>query len=188
MTCSNPIITALTVEDFKEQFFRDFNYIDSWVAGTYNTGDEVFYLVNRKFYKCLNDGVSSLPTVTADWSQQTAGVKVSDLDISHAYAEACITFNDALFDGDDLVLAYLYLSAHYLVNDLNAGGVEGSAGGLVNSRSVGNVSEGYSVPSRMLDNPIYGFYAKSSYGSKYLNMLLPRLVGNIVAIEGATSA
>ena len=188
MTCDNPILQAVTVEEFKEQFYRDFTFIDSWVAGTYNTGDQVFYLVNRKFYKCLNDGVSSTPDTSVDWSEQSAGTKVSDLDISHAYAEACITFNDTLFIADDeIVLGYLYASAHYLVNDLNAGGVSSSAGGLVNSRSVGNVSESYSIPTWILDNPIFGFYAKTSYGSKYLNMILPRLVGNFGTVEGATT-
>jgi hypothetical protein len=191
MTCDNPVIQALTPEDFKEQFWRDFNFVSTWLIGTtYNTGDQVFYDVSRKFYQCLNDGVvGTLPTVITDWKEISNAGLVSDLDITNAYAEACVTFNDSLFTSDDdMVLGYLYLAAHYLVNDLNAGGVEGgAAGGLVNSRSVGNVSESYTIPQWQLDSPIYGFYTKSSYGLKYLNMILPRLAGNIGTVEGCTT-
>jgi hypothetical protein len=191
MTCDNPVIQALTPEDFKTQFFRDFNYIDTWLVGTtYNTGDQVFYDVNRKFYQCLNDGVvGTLPTVIADWKEISNAGLVSDLDITNAYAEACVSFNDTLFTSDDdMVLGYLYLAAHFLVNDLNAGGVEGGgASGLVASRSVGNVSESYTIPQWQLDSPIYGFYTKSSYGLKYLNMVLPRLAGNFDTVEGCTT-
>ena len=190
MASDNPIIAAITVDNFKEQFYRDFTYIDSWSnAVTYNTNDEVFYEVNRKFYKCLNDGVTSVPTTGADWSLQSPDQKVSDLDITHAYAESDITFNDQLFlDDPDLVLGYLYLSAHYLVNDLNAGGIDSNPTGITNSRSVGNVSEGYAIPEWQLKSPIYSFYTKSSYGLKYLNMITTRLAGNIISVRGATNA
>ena len=191
MTCNNPTIQALTPEDFKEQFWRDFNFVSTWLVGTtYNTGDRVFYDVNRKFYQCLNGGVvGTLPTVIADWKEISNAGLVSDLDITNAYAEACVNFNDSLFTSDDdMVLGYLYLAAHYLVNDLNAGGAEGgAAGGLVNSRSVGNVSESYTIPQWQLDSSIYGFYTKSSYGLKYLNMILPRLAGNFDTVEGCTT-
>jgi len=190
MSCDNPIIQALTPEDFKNQFWRDFTFVDTWLVGTtYNTGNQVFYDVNKRFYQCLNDGViGTLPTVTTDWKEISNVGLVSDLDITNAYAEACITFNDALFDDDDdIVLGYLYLAAHYLVNDLNAGGQNSSQAGLANSRSVGNVSESYSIPQWQLDDPILSFYAGSSYGRKYLNLILPRLTGNIATVEGATT-
>lgn len=187
---TNPIIQAITVDDFKSQFYRDFNYIDSWSdAATYNTGDKVFYLVNRKFYKCLSDGVSSLPTVSTDWSQISAGSNISDLDIGHAFAEADVTFNTSLFGADaDMILGFLYLSAHYLVHDLNAGGVSSSSQGVASARSVGNVSESYSIPTWQLESPVYSFYTKTSYGLKYLNMVLPQIVGNVAAVAGATNA
>jgi hypothetical protein len=190
MSCDNPIIQALTPEDFKNQFWRDFTFINTWLVGTtYNTGNQVFYDVNKRFYQCLNDGViGTLPTVTTDWKEISNVGLVSDLDITNAYAEACITFNDALFDDDDdIILGYLYLAAHYLVNDLNAGGQNSSQAGFANSRSVGNVSESYSIPQWQLDDPILSFYAGSSYGRKYLNLILPRLTGNIATVEGATT-
>jgi len=43
MSCDNPIIQALTPEDFKNQFWRDFTFINTWLVGTtYNTGNQVF--------------------------------------------------------------------------------------------------------------------------------------------------
>jgi len=190
MTCDNPIIQALTVEDFKTQFYRDFNYIDTWLVGTtYNTADQVFYDINRKFYQCLNDAVIGvIPTNPTDWKNISNFGLVSDLDITNAYAEACVVFNDALFTSDDMVLGYLYLAAHYLVHDLNAGGQDGGSIGTVNSRSVGNVSESYSIPPAFLDNPMFSLLSKSSYGQKYLSMIIPRLVGNMTTVCGATSA
>ncbi len=189
MSCDNPIIQALTPEDFKNQFWRDFTFINTWLVGTtYNTGNQVFYDVNKRFYQCLNDGViGTLPTVTTDWKEISNVGLVSDLDITNAYAEACITFNGDLFCDDNMALGYLYLAAHYLVNDLNAGGQNSSQVGFANSRSVGNVSESYSIPQWLLDDPILSFYGQSSYGRKYLNMILPRLTGNIATVEGATT-
>ena len=190
MSCDNPIIQALTPEAFKNQFWRDFTFVNTWLVGsTYNTGDQVFYTINNKFYQCLNNGVIGIvPTDITDWKSISNVGLVCDLDITNAYAEACITFNDTLFVADDdMILGYLYLSAHYLVNDLNAGGLDsGGTTGLANSRSVGNVSESYSIPQAYLDSIIYSFYAKSSYGLKYLNMIVPRLAGNIVTACGAT--
>lgn len=191
MACDNPILQALTPEDFKDQFWRDFTFVDTWlVTTTYNTGDRAFYDINKKFYECLNDGViGTLPTVITDWKEISNTGLVSDLDITNAYEEACVTFNSSLFTSDeDMVLAYLYLTAHYLVNDLNAGGQNGSGNiGLANSRSVGNVSESYSIPQPYLDSIVFSFYTKSSYGLKYLNMVVPRLKGNMATVAGCTT-
>lgn len=190
MACDNPVTQAITVDDFKTQFYRDFNFIDTWLVTTpYVVGNQVFYDVNRRFYDNILDVTGGLPTDTLNWKQITdiAGL-VSDLDITNAFAEACISFNDTFFDDDDdIKLGYLYLAAHYLVNDLNAGGIDSASAGLANTRSVGNVSESYSIPQWMLDDKILSFYAQSSYGRKYLNMILPKLTGNVVAIDGCTT-
>ncbi len=188
----NPVIQAITEEDFKNQFFRDFTFVDTWlVTKTYETGDKVFYDVEKRFYESIVPAnIGNLPTDDTKWKQVPFNELISDLDINNAFTEACITFNDALFTSDaNLKLGFLYLSAHYLVHDLNANGVSGTGQvGIVNSRSVGNVSEGFSIPQAYLDNPIYSFYVGSTYGLKYLNMVLPRLAGNVVAIDGATIA
>jgi hypothetical protein len=51
---------------------------------------------------------------------------------------------------------------------------------------VGNVSESYSIPHAYMDNPVYSFYTQSAYGLKYLSLVLPGIVGNVVAVGGAT--
>ena len=189
MSCDDPITQAITVEDFKSQFYRDFVFISTWVAGTYNTGDQVFYDINNKFYEAIQDGVASVPTTVVDWKEISPIGLVSDKDITNAYAEACVNFNSSLFsDPDETKLAYLYLAAHYLVNDLNAGGIESAGSSPVASRSVGNVSESYSIPQWQLENPIFSFYTKSSYGLKYLNLVLPKLTANMGTVAGCTSA
>lgn len=191
MSCNNPIIQAITVDDFKTKFYRDFTYINNWdILTTYNVGDKVFYDVNNKFYQCLNSAVLGVvPTNNIDWKNIEPNDLISDLDITNAFAEACISFNDSLFsDSDDMILGYLYLTAHFLVNDLNAGGVDGGQIGIANSRSVGNVSESYSIPQVYLDNPTFAFLSRSSYGAKYLNMVIPRLAGNMACVWGGTNA
>jgi hypothetical protein len=189
MACTDAVTQSITVEDFKNQFYRDFVYVNTWAAGTYNTGDKVFYNVNFLFYECLQDGVVTIPTTSVDWKEISNIGLISDKDITNAYTEACMNFNVALFSNDaDIKLAYLYLAAHYLVYDLNAGGLESTNGGLVNSRSVGNVSESYTIPEWQLNHPTYSFYTRTSYGLKYLNMILPKLIGNFNIAEGRTNA
>ena len=76
MTCDNPIIQALTVEDFKVQFYRDFNFIDTWLVTTaYVVGNQVFYDVNRKFYENIQDVTGGLPTDATNWKVRAVGTQ-----------------------------------------------------------------------------------------------------------------
>ena len=185
----NTIITAITIDDFKSQFYRDFNFVDDWVDGTYNAGDKVFYLVNSKFYEAKADGVTSTPTTANDWNLLQPSTLIASKDITNAFNEALANFNSYITDDENsLKLMYLYLSAHYLVNDINAGGASSSGSNLVNSRSVGSVSESYSIPQWMLDKPSFSLIAKSSYGQKYLSLILPYTIGFMATIEGGTNA
>lgn len=194
MPCSNPVITSLTVTDFKNQFFRGFNYLPTYDnSATYNQGAIVYLPANGFFYACIANGTTGqTPPDDTYWTLQpnlSRNDYILDEDITEAYSEACITFNEALFgDDDELKKGYLYLSAHYLVKDFNAQGVESVGSQMVSSRSVGSVSESYSIPEWMLKDPNYSFYATTSYGQKYLNMILPNLAGNVVSVEGKTNA
>lgn len=114
---------------------------------------------------------------------------VLDSDIQKAFMEAQILFNQALFGSNaDITLVYLYLTAFFLVNDIGTAGAGlSSTGGFpVSSRTVGSVSESYEIPKAYVDNPTYSFYAKNGYGLKYLNLVLPMLVGNVGAVYGGT--
>ena len=189
MSCNNAILDSLTPIDFKNQFYRGFVYVDNWnVATTYNTGNQVFYDSNNKFYEAIQDGViGGLPTDTANWKEISGTNLIADKDITNAYAEACVNFNPSLFgDDDNMKLAYLYLTAHFLVIDLNLNGLSSQGqGGLVNSRSVGSVSESYTIPDWQ-QKAIPSFYTKTNYGQKYWALILPRLAASTFTVKGAT--
>lgn len=188
-------LDSITVQDFKDEFPRGFPYLPSYDNDElYNIGSRVYYATTKLFYDCTVNGTTGiLPTDTDNWAVVT-GVSTEDYildsDIEKAFAEAKVSFNQSLWGDDDQIkLGFLYLTAHYLVMDLKAaqGGVYGAGiSGLVSSRSVGNVSEAYSIPQAYLDDPSLSFYTQSAYGIKYLNMVLPNIRGNIKAVCGAT--
>ena len=186
-------LDTITVDDFKNQFVRDFAYLPVWDnAKTYNTGAEVYYDVNELFYRCLNDGVTSTPVTVADWEQYSDSIEnyVQDADITRAFGEAKLSINQALFSSDaEITLVYLYITAHYLVQDLQTAleGIESTGRYPVNSRSVGSVSESYSIPQRFLDDPMLSYYATTGYGRKYLSFLVPRMIGAVDIAHGATT-
>lgn len=124
-----------------------------------------------------------------DFQYGTTPEQVMDSDITRAFSEARVNLNQSLFISDEeITLAYLYLTAHYLVHDLKtaASGAAGGADNPVSSRTVGNVSESYAIPLAFVDNPLFSFLAKTGYGQKFLSFVIPRLVGNIGSVEGAT--
>lgn len=189
-------LNTITVADFKAQFFRDFPYLPVYDnTALYNLGDRVYYPTTKLFYDCAKDGVMGvLPTTVTNpisWSrtepQPSIDDYVLDQDITNAMAEAKVLFNQGLFGtADQIKLGFLYLTAHFLCNDLKASrmGILATAYFPLQSRSVGSVSESYGIPKSYLDNPIYSFYTGSAYGLKYLAMVLPKLVGNMMGIPG----
>jgi hypothetical protein len=193
MSCLDtiPALESITVQSFKDQFFRGFNYLPVYSSETtYNSGDIVYYETNGLFYRCIVNGtIDVVPTDTDNWTltQSVKANYVWDADITEAYREACTTFNPELLGDDDQIrLGYLYLAAHYLVLDLRANGASSLAALPVQSRSVGNVSETYAVPEWMSKDPILSYYATTSYGQKYLNLISSGLVGNVKAVCGYT--
>ena len=185
------VLDTIIPQDFKDLFIRDFKYLPVWSAlSTYNANDKVYYTTTKLFYVCINNNTTSVPTTLTDWTQVQDNIfnYISDDDISKAYKEALATFNQSLYGTNDVIkLVYLYLSAHYLVDDIRAGGLQSSSLAILNSKAVGNVSAGYTVPEWVLKSEILGFYTTTSYGRKYLNMSLPKLVGNIVSVYGGTN-
>ena len=116
---------------------------------------------------------------------------VSDADITKAFGEAQMAFNQGLFGDDNgITIAYLYLTAHFLCIDLRAAlaGISGAGTFPVSGRSVGNVSENYMIPEAYSDDPYIAMFTATSYGVKYLTLLLPNLRGNVFAVFGGTNA
>lgn len=189
-------LNSITVSDFKAQFPRDFAYLPVWDASTtYNAGNRVYYSVDMLFYDALINGViATTPDSGApDWSSfvdDDINNYVQDADITRAFAEAQMNFNQGLFGSDaQIQLAYLYLTAHYLVIDLRNAidGVESRGANQVSSRSVGSVSESYTIPEMFAKDPNMQFLSTTGYGQKYLSFVTNRIIGNIQTVRGATS-
>lgn len=189
-------LTTILPADFKTQFARNFAYLPIYnSAQLYNSGVVIYYPTTLLFYTCqVNGTIDVAPDSDPTKWVVTAGDinnYVQDNDITNAFAEAQVIFNQSFFPTDAVIkLAYLYLTAHYLVNDLKAAlaGIGASAAFPVNSKTVGSVSESYSIPEAYLEDPRLAFYTSSAYGLKYLSMVLPNIVGNMQAIAGWTQA
>ena len=187
-------VTTITVTDFKSQFWRDFPYLSSITydpAQLYNCGNSVYYPTTLLFYEALIDGLTGVaPNTVTDppsWKKipNLTANYIQDQDITNAFAEAQTLFNPALFGSDaNQKLAYLYLTAHFLCNDMRAAsqGIAAAAQFPVAGRTVGSVSETYEVPEAYQKNPNYAFFTTSAYGMKFLQMALPNLIGNTMAL------
>lgn len=179
----------LTVEDFKKFFTRDFKYLNVWdEIIMYSLLDIVYYSNNKQFYKSLiNDNINNIPDkenkawelIIDDYNSY-----VTDYDIEKAYKEADASFNINLFninrDKEIIKHCFLLLTAHFIAknSDLNDF--------IISSKSVGSVSASYSIPSELLNKPIYNYLSTTKFGMKYLYYMYPRIVGNIKIIKGAT--
>lgn len=148
-------LTTVTVQNFKDRFYRDFTYANQ--------------VPDQKE-----------PPTDLDIIQ--------DLDITTAFTQAQLLLNTSLLCGDTGILeGYLLLSAHCLW--LNIAAANGAGGGVafpVASRAVGSVSESYMIPDAYKNSPVLSQYTQTRYGMQYLNLVLPNVAGNVIAIGGAT--
>ena len=185
----NDIVVSTT--DFQNLFTRDFPYLPVYVEGkAYFTNDIVYYEPN--FYQSLVDNNTALPTDTTNWQVINDSVNnyIQDSDIMRAFNEAVINFNANLFtDQNSAIMVFLYLAAHYLVIDLNNAANPLAMGfiGFTQSKSVGSISESYAVPQWVTNNAILSQYVQTGFGRKYLSLIQPYLVGNIIFVPGRTT-
>jgi hypothetical protein len=120
----------------------------------------------------------------------TDNEKVTDYDLARAF-NAAEGFNasPSFFSTQS---AYTYannlLAAHYLCENLQASGVGlgGKAEWLTQSKTVGNVSEAYAIPDRVLKSPFLAKLSKTTYGAQFLELVSPQLIGNIKSFHGVT--
>jgi hypothetical protein len=191
MNTGNPIIDNITIQDFKDEFYRGFNYVDNWIASSeYNTNDKVFYLVNKKFYQCLKNNITTIPTISADWMQLNSAQYICDLDITHAFNVASSKIVLSYLTNDNMKYGFLLLSAHELCMYLQLNGLATpSQQTITTSYSVGNVSESGQIPQWLLTSPLYSYYTKSQYGYEYLMLIYPTLqASKYMSIQGETLA
>lgn len=176
-----------TVNGFKTLFNKGIPYLPVYDSQKAYALNDVVY--SNGFYKSLKNNNTSALSDTTAWKTIVDSVNnyVSDTDIERAFAEAKINFNEDLFLTEaDAEMIFYYLAAHYLVIDMNNAnnGVSFGYMGIAQSRSVGSVSESYAIPKWIYDDPLLGQYALSGYGLKYLSLIQPYLVGNIICVDG----
>ena len=188
----------ITVDLFKSHFYRDFPYLPQFISGKiYFKGDVVY--VEPNFYISLVDNNTADVTDSTSWSPHKDSVDsyLTDNDIQKAIYEANLNFNSALFEDmgkceyvGNKNLVFLYLVAFYLVMDIQnaqAGLASQAYNSFVASKSVGNVSESYGIPSWVANNPMYSIYLSNGYGKKYLTYLIPHITGWFYCGQGGTT-
>lgn len=114
---------------------------------------------------------------------------VTDNDIGKAFTQANFSINENLFGNQtDYTTAYMLLAAHYLVIDIRLAtqGLNSTYQWAVASKSVGSVSESYAIPTKFQNSPYLTMLSQTGYGGKYLQLILPLMVGNVLAIPGRT--
>lgn len=185
------IYNTVTVEQFKEYFFRDFSFLPLYIERkTYWIGDIVYY--ENNFYQSLIDNNTSFPTDTENWKAVKGNTYdyVTDADIERAMSQAYINRNYRFGSTDEeRINIYLHLIAFYLVMDMRNASMEinGAYQGLTTSRNVDGVSESWAVPQWMLNSPVYGIFAQNGYGMKYLSLILPYISCPILFSPGRTT-
>ena len=114
-------------------------------------------------------------------------------DVQRALNEASSIFNPGLWvSTTEMSTAYLYLAAHLMVRNLqvvggpsptNRGiGVQSKGAGATESKGAGAVNVSYAVPDFVRQSPILSQFMQTDYGQRYLQMLTPRLVGNVGSV------
>ena len=188
-------IENITTYDFKNLFI-ELPYLPVYDdEKVYFKGDIVY--VEPNFYKSLFDNNIDAPPSegwmpSMGWELYNENILnyVTDKDIERAFMEAAVNFNPNFFVDDDTAeMVFCYLAAHYLVIDKNNALAPFGLGfvGYTQSKSVGSVSESYGIPQYMLNNPLLSGYAQTGYGRKYLSLIQPYLVGNIIFTPGRTT-
>lgn len=116
---------------------------------------------------------------------------VMDSDVAKAMQQCQATINSGLFqDQVAYGIGYNLLTAHNMVLNLRSSsqGINGQFTWLQNSKAVGSVSEGITIPQRIIDNPYWAIYTKTNYGLQYMNMILPLLTGVMFTAYGPARA
>lgn len=151
------------------------------------------------FRKPVNSMAYNNPSVT-DFKNQfvrdfpygtDVNTGIIDADIAYAFQFVNMNINQGLFpDQGSYSLGYNLLAAHNLVLNIRAGsqGINGQYNWLQTNKAVGAVSETFSIPQRILDNPDFSMLAKTNYGIQFLNLVLPQLAGMMFTSYGPARA
>ena len=147
--------------------------------------------------------ISDFKTLFTRDFQYGPGIEaVRDVDIQNSLNMASALFNADLFDltlvgispnqTSEAKMAYLYVSAHILVSSIQSVGGLGKSGkgvfsqgeGMITGKGAGGININFAWPAMITDSPLLFQFTKTAYGCKYLDLLTPKLVGNVGAIYG----
>jgi hypothetical protein len=135
---------------------------------------------------------------TREFVYGTGGDMVRDEDIQSAYDEAVVYFNQSLLPTEALQkIAWLYLSAHIMVlNIQTAGGLsavnlgQGTRNvgeGVIVSKGVGQVNVTYQVPPpNVAKSAILLYFFRTDFGQRYMQIIYPMTAGPAVVVDGPT--
>jgi hypothetical protein len=83
---------------------------------------------------------------------------------------------------------YFYMTAHFMAENLvnSSQGQAGQYNFLQASKGGAGVSESFAIPQKILDNPTFSMFTKTTYGKKYLALVIPFLTGVMFTVRGHT--
>lgn len=120
------------------------------------------------------------------WTYSETLPDVREKDIDEAIAEALAVMNQDLWEDEtDCKQALYYLTAHFLVMDLQIADSGGQGLFMQTSRSADGISESLHIPEWM-QNSDFALYTTTGYGIKYLMLAKPYLDGAIYSVKGGT--
>lgn len=132
----------------------------------------------QQFFRDFNYGSNPQTSVTIN-------------DINYAFSMVNVNINTDLFASQaSYTLGYNLMAAHFLVMNIRSGsqGVNGQFNFLQAGKGAGSVSESFSIPQRILDNPLWSMYTKTNYGLMFIQLVLPQLTGQMFSVVGTTRA
>jgi hypothetical protein len=123
---------------------------------------------------------------------------VRDKDITNALTQAATVFNAELWTTEEVKEAFLMASAHFVELNVRAAGglsavnmgraVNSTGDGVIQSKSVGGVSISYAIPDKVQQSAVLSPLMKTNHGQLYLQMVAPRLAGNMFLVMGRSEA
>lgn len=155
----NPIPAPPTLQQFKDQFSRDFIYGPGIETVRDVDIQNAINAASSLFNPCLfsTKAIGTPPNLTS---------------------EAVICYNNAA--------AHFLVTSIQGVGGLGkkGRGTNSQGEGVVSSKSVGGVSVSFAWPSVITDSAVLFQFTKTVYGQAYLQVLATKLVGNVSAVLG----
>lgn len=189
------IISTLSIELFKKEYFRKFTNFSPyprWSASSnYLINQLVYFDQDYLVYKALTNNINKLPNIsTSDWEMQsnlTIVPYITDTDLDEAFLYAANNISSSLVKDFDRTTGFYLLVAHFLELNVNQASKTDSAGGsLVASKSIAGVSVAYNT-NEAYKNLLYTNFAKTKYGRDYITLIEQKNSNIIYLVKGGYS-